>query len=108
MNPGPRLAARLTVLAVAASTPGVPDGEYEITSYGRTLSVWCADMASTPVEYLTLQRGGPGVNVSQSNFNRLTPSDGGPPPRGARRRRPLACSPRGRRQHDAARACPPP
>lgn len=52
---------------VRAANPGAPDGEYTITSYGRTLSVWCADMATTPVEYLTLQRGGPGVNMSSSN-----------------------------------------
>ena len=54
---------------VRAAIPGAPDGEYDITSYGRTLSVWCADMATTPVEYLTLQRGGPGVNVATSNNN---------------------------------------
>lgn len=54
---------------VRAANPGAPDGEYTITSYGRTLSVWCADMATAPVEYLTLQRGGPGVNASSSNNN---------------------------------------
>jgi LPXTG-motif cell wall-anchored protein len=54
---------------VRSASPGAPDGEYEITSYGRTLSVWCADMATTPVEYLTLQRGGPGVNMASSNNN---------------------------------------
>lgn len=54
---------------VRAADPGAPDGEYAITSYGRTLSVWCADMATTPVEYLTLQRGGPGVNMASTNNN---------------------------------------
>lgn len=54
---------------VRAADPGAPDGEYTITSYGRTLSVWCADMATAPVEYLTLQRGGAGVNMSSSNNN---------------------------------------
>lgn len=54
---------------VRAADPGATDGEYTITSYGRTLSVWCADMATAPVEYLTLQRGGPGVNMSSSNNN---------------------------------------
>jgi hypothetical protein len=54
---------------VAAAAPGSPDGEYDITSYGRTVSVWCHDMAGTPVEYLTLKRTGPGVNSSSSNNN---------------------------------------
>jgi len=42
-----------------------PDGDYEITVFGKTVSVWCADMATAPTEYLTLPRTGSPFNVSE-------------------------------------------
>lgn len=47
---------------VAAATPGAPDGTYTITVLGQTLDVWCAGMAGTPVEYLSLGPGNVSVN----------------------------------------------
>ncbi|WP_199422535.1 immunoglobulin domain-containing protein [Actinotalea solisilvae] len=47
---------------VAAATPGAPDGTYTITVLGQTLDVWCAGMAGTPAEYLSLGPGNVSVN----------------------------------------------
>ena len=56
---------------------GVPtalDGEYEITVFGKTLDVYCADMATdAPVEYLTLQNVGSAFNYGQSSWNNAAP-----------------------------------
>ncbi len=45
---------------ITAADPGAVDGTYAITVLGQSLDVWCADMATTPVEYLTLT----GTNLS--------------------------------------------
>lgn len=51
--------------AVAAADPTAVDGDQLITVQGQTLTVWCADMATVPVEYLTLPQTGAGSNFSE-------------------------------------------
>ncbi|HEY3438129.1 MAG TPA: GON domain-containing protein [Actinotalea sp.] len=53
---------------VLLAQPTAPDGEYEITVFDKTVTVWCADMATTPVEYLTLPNTGGSYNFSQDTF----------------------------------------
>lgn len=53
---------------IRLAQPTAPDGEYEITAFDKTANVWCADMATTPVEYLTLPRTGGAYNFSQDTF----------------------------------------
>ena len=48
--------------AIAATHPGAPDGQYAINVGGKTFAVYCAQMASTPAEYLTLAATGSGKN----------------------------------------------
>ncbi|MBX9246432.1 hypothetical protein ICW40_16690 [Actinotalea ferrariae] len=51
-------------------TPTAVDGEYQLTVFGQTLDVHCADMATTtPTEYLTLPRTGGAYNFSQDSFD---------------------------------------
>ena len=56
--PAAALSVHASCAAVAAADPSAADGEYEITVHGRTVTVWCADLATTPVEYLPLPAGG--------------------------------------------------
>ncbi|QGQ18723.1 hypothetical protein GC089_05005 [Cellulomonas sp. JZ18] len=51
---------------VAAAAPGAGDGEYTITVHGRTLDVHCADMATSPTEYLTLPVTGGSANYGEA------------------------------------------
>ncbi|WP_309133335.1 GON domain-containing protein [Cellulomonas sp.] len=50
---------------VAAALPDAVDGTYTLTVQGRTFDVHCADLASAPVEYLTLPAGD-ATNVGQT------------------------------------------
>lgn len=55
---------------VQLGTPTVLDGEYQITVFGQTLDVYCADMAGlAPTEYLTLPRTGGAYNFSQDSYD---------------------------------------
>lgn len=56
--PAAALSEHASCADVAAADPSATDGEHEITVHGRTLTVWCADLATAPVEYLTLPAGG--------------------------------------------------
>ena len=53
--------------AVAASHPGSADGNYMLTVGGKSLNVWCADMATTPVPYLTFVHSENSQNTSMWN-----------------------------------------
>lgn len=54
---------------VKLGAPTTVDGEYQITVFGQTLDVYCADMATaTPTEYLTLPRTGGAYNFSQDSY----------------------------------------
>ena len=50
---------------VQLDTPTAIDGEYEITVFGQTVTVYCADMATLPLEYLTLANTGGAFNFSE-------------------------------------------
>ena len=50
---------------VQLATPSALDGEYEITVFDQTVTVYCADMATLPLEYLTLANTGGAFNFSQ-------------------------------------------
>ena len=53
---------------VRALDAAAADGEHEITVFDKTVTVWCADMATTPVEYLSLPRTGGSHNFSQDTY----------------------------------------
>jgi hypothetical protein len=58
---------------VQLGVPTVLDGEYEITVFGQTLDVYCADMTTgAPVEYLTLPNTGGAFNFSQGGPGSIT------------------------------------
>lgn len=68
-TPASAVSASGSCAAVRLADPTAPDGEYEITAFDQTVTVWCADMAATPIEYLTLPRTGGGFNFSQDTFS---------------------------------------
>ena len=47
------------------ANPAATDGDFTIFPNGQTFTVFCFDMAGTPVEYLTLQNTGGNFNYSQ-------------------------------------------
>ncbi|CAN5183662.1 hypothetical protein BH11ACT1_BH11ACT1_26320 [soil metagenome] len=53
---------------IQQAQPTAPDGTYEITDFNQTVTVWCADMATTPIEYLTLPHSGGAYNFSQDTY----------------------------------------
>lgn len=53
---------------IRAAQSTAPDGDYEITVFDRTVTVFCADMATTPREYLSLPRTGGAYNFSQDTY----------------------------------------
>jgi hypothetical protein len=61
----PTAAAPLTCQDVkSASGGGLSDGEYQLHVRGAPVSVYCANMAGNPVEYLTLKNTGGNANYS--------------------------------------------
>ncbi len=53
--------------------PGAADDEYMIQTVGGPASLYCAGMAGTPKEYLTLQNTGAGVNYARYPASSLSP-----------------------------------
>jgi hypothetical protein len=58
---------------VKVSQPSAPDGEYTLSVAGGPASIYCADMAGSPKEYLTLQHTG-----GEANFARYTAGGASP------------------------------
>ena len=53
-----------TCADVRAADPTAADGQYTLVLQGRTANVYCAGMAATPKEYVTLPNTGSNVNYS--------------------------------------------
>lgn len=71
--PATAVSAYSSCAEVQFGVPTVADGEYEITVFGQTLDVYCADMATgAPVEYLTLPNTGGAFNFSQGGPGSIT------------------------------------
>ncbi len=51
--------------------PGAPDGDYLLNNAGRVFQVYCADMDSSPLEYLSLED-------ANDNFSQYTAGGGAP------------------------------
>lgn len=49
-------------------TPGVPDGEYNISVNNQQYSVYCHNMSGIPATYITLKSTNPGANQAQWVF----------------------------------------
>ena len=59
---------------VRAANPSAADGAYTIYPNKHILNVYCANMASSPAEYLTLQNSGGSFNFSQMTGGGAIPS----------------------------------
>lgn len=71
--PATAVSAYSSCAEVQLGVPTAADGEYEITVFGQTLDVYCADMATgAPVEYLTLPNTGGALNFSQGGPGSIT------------------------------------
>lgn len=53
-----------TCADVRAADPAAADGQYTLVLQGHTADIYCADMAGTPKEYVTLPNAGTHVNYS--------------------------------------------
>lgn len=58
---------------VKAADPSATDGSYQIVVSRVTLTVYCADMATAPLEYISLAQTGPGENFSQYTAGGASP-----------------------------------
>lgn len=53
--------------------PSAPDGDYILYNNGTLLTVYCADMATAPAEYVNLASTGPNANFSQYTAGGASP-----------------------------------
>ena len=72
LAPATAVSAYSSCAEVQFGMPTVTDGEYEITVFGKTVTVYCADMATVPLEYLTLPNSGGAFNFSQGGPGWIT------------------------------------
>jgi GON domain len=59
---------------VLAGNPAATDGEYTLDVSGQPMSIYCRNMASTPVEYLTLPHTGGANNYSHYGAGNTSPT----------------------------------
>lgn len=67
---GPPLGSCLSIRQFA---PNAPDGDYLLINGGHLITVYCADMSTTPKEYIDLATTGASVNFSQYTAGGASP-----------------------------------
>lgn len=60
-------------LQVRQNFPSAPDGTYLLSDGAKLFTVYCADMTTTPKEYVTLERTGSSENYSQYTAGGASP-----------------------------------